>query len=270
MSRIAEKFRELHRKKEAALIAFVTAGDPTIEDTVDIAKTLEKGGADVIELGLSFSDPIADGPTIQAASQRALKAGMNTDVYFEITKKIRKNVKVPLVCLTYFNPVVKRGIGRFMKDCNESGIDGVIIPDVPVEEAKEITEKANDNGVDTIFLIAPTTTDERMKKILDSTHGFVYLVSLLGVTGARRELSETVKETLKRARKIAKRKIPLAVGFGISTPKHVREVIALGADGAIVGSAIVNLIAKNSGDREKMLREIYKFVARLKQATRTR
>lgn len=268
MSRLAAKFEELRRKREGALIAFVTAGDPTIEDTVGIAKALEKGGADIIELGLSFSDPIADGPTIQAASERALKAGMNTDVYFKIAKKVRKSVRAPLVCLTYFNPILKRDIDRFMDDCNKSGIDGVIIPDLPVEEAKGVIEKARGNDVDTIFLAAPTTTDERMKKILDSTRGFIYLVGLLGVTGARKELSKTVKEVINRARKVAKREVPLAVGFGISTPKHVREVITSGADGTIVGSAIVDIIAKNTRNKKKMLREIRAFVAQLKQATR--
>lgn len=266
MSRIAEKFEELRGRGEGALITFVTAGDPNADATQKIAKTLEDAGADMIELGLPFSDPIADGPTIQAASERALKSGMNPDIYFSTAEKIRKDVKVPLICLTYFNPVLRRGVGRFMKDCDDSGIDGVIIPDLPVEEAKEVLEKADENGVDMIFLAAPTTTEERMKKILDSTRGFVYLVSLLGVTGARRELSQTVKDVIKRARKAAKKNVPIAVGFGISTPQHVREVIAAGADGAIVGSAIVDVIAKNIDDEEKMLRNIRGFVAQLKEA----
>ena len=269
MSRITAKFEELHSRGEGALIAFVTAGDPTMSATPKIAKALEDAGADIIELGLPFSDPIADGPTIQAAAERALKSGMNTDVYFAIIKKVRKTVKAPLICLTYFNLVLKRGVSRFMKNCKESGIDGVIIPDLPVEEAKEAIEKADDNGVDTIFLAAPTTTEERMKKILDSTRGFVYLVSLLGVTGARKELSRTVEDMIKLARKTAKKNAPLAVGFGISTPEHVREVISARADGAIVGSAIVDVIAKNIGDEGKMLRDIRNFVARLKDATRT-
>jgi tryptophan synthase alpha chain len=269
VSRIAAKFEELRSKGEGALIAFVTAGDPTADATLRIAKALEDAGADMIELGLPFSDPIADGPTIQAAAERALKSGMNTDIYFAMVKKIRKTVKVPLICLTYFNLVLKRGVGRFMKDCKESGIDGVIIPDLPVEEAKEVIEKADDNGVDAIFLAAPTTTEERMKKILDSTRGFVYLVSLLGVTGARKKLSRTVGDMINLARKSAKKNVPLAVGFGISSPGHVREVIKSGADGAIVGSAIVEIIAKNMANKGKMLRSISNFVASLKEATRT-
>lgn len=267
MSRIAEKFEELRSRGEGALIAFVTAGDPTISATPKIAKALEDAGTDMIELGLPFSDPIADGPTIQAAAERALKSGMNTDVYFTVTKKVRKTVNVPLICLTYFNLVLKRGVGRFMKNCRESGIDGVIIPDLPVEEAKEVIEKADDNGVDVIFLAAPTTTEKRMKKIFDATRGFVYLVSLLGVTGARKELSRTVGDMINLAKKSAKKNAPLAVGFGISTPEHVREVIAAGADGAIVGSAIVDVIAKNIENEGKMLRGIRNFVARLKEAT---
>jgi len=264
---ITAKFEELRSRGEGALIAFVTAGDSTISATPKIAKALEDAGADMIELGLPFSDPIADGPTIQAAAERALKSGMNTDVYFAMTKKVRKTVKVPLICLTYFNLVLKRGVDRFMKNCKESGIDGVIIPDLPVEEAKEVIEKADDNGVDAIFLAAPTTTEERMKKILDATRGFVYLVSLLGVTGARKELSRTVRDTIRLAQKTLKKNVPLAVGFGISTPEHVREVIAAGADGAIVGSAIVDVIAKNIGDERKMLHDMRNFVARLKEAT---
>jgi tryptophan synthase alpha chain len=266
VSRIAEKFEELRNRGEGALIAFVTAGDPTADTTPRIAKALEDAGADMIELGLPFSDPIADGPTIQAAAERALKSGMNPDVYFAMVKKIRRSIKVPLICLTYFNPVLKRGVGRFMKDCSDSGIDGVIIPDLPVEEAKDVMKKADENDVDVIFLAAPTTTEERMKKILDSTHGFVYLVSLLGVTGARKELSRAVKDTINRARNAAKKNVPIAVGFGISSPEHVREVIAAGADGAIVGSAIVDIIAKNIGDEEKMLQDIRGFVAQLKEA----
>ena len=269
MSRIAAKFEELQGGGEGALIAFVTAGDPSIDSTPKIAKALEDAGADMVELGLPFSDPIADGPTIQAAAERALRSGMNTDVYFAAMKKIRKTVKVPLICLTYFNPLLRRGVGRFMSDCRGSGIDGVIIPDLPVEEAKEVMEEASDNGVDVILIAAPTTTEERMRKIIESTRGFLYLVSLLGVTGARKELSRTLTDTIKRAKRSAKKEIPIAVGFGISTPEHVHEVISAGADGAIVGSAIVNLIAKSSGDEGKMLSGIRGFVGQLKEATRT-
>lgn len=269
MSRIAAKFDELREGGEGALIAFVTAGDPTVGSTPKIAKALEDGGADMIELGLPFSDPIADGPTIQAASERALRSGMNTDFYFAAVKKIRKTVRVPLICLTYFNLLLRRGVGRFMMDCRVSGIDGLIIPDLPVEEAREVMEEASDNGVDVILLAAPTTTEERMRKIVRSTRGFLYLVSLLGVTGARRELPNALRGTIRRARKFTKGDVPIAVGFGISTPRQVRGAISAGAEGAIVGSAIVDLIANNSRNEGKMLYEVRRFVARLKGATRT-
>ncbi|MDI6903315.1 MAG: tryptophan synthase subunit alpha [Methanocellales archaeon] len=265
--RIADKFQELSEKGEGALIVYVTAGDPSLFLTKNIVKALEEAGADMIELGLPFSDPIADGPTIQAASERALKAGMNPDVYFKMTKEIREYTDVPLICLTYYNLVLQRGIGRFMRDCVESGINGIIIPDLPIEEAGQTLSEANKNGVDVILLIAPTSTEERMKIISSAAHGFVYLVSLLGVTGAREELSVIVKDLIGKVRRVAKRKVPIAVGFGLSSPNHVREVIRSGADGAIVGSAIVNIIAKNKGEEEKMLREIRGFVAQLKEAT---
>lgn len=267
--RIADKFQELSGKGEGALIVYVMAGDPSLYLTKKIVNALEKGGADMIELGLPFSDPIADGPTIQAASERALKAGMNPDLYFNMIRAIREHIEVPLICLTYYNLVLHRGIGRFMRDCAESGINGIIIPDLPIEEARQTISEANKNDVDFIPLIAPTSTEGRMEIISSAAHGFIYLVSLLGVTGARKELSVAVKDMVCKVRRVAnsKRKVPIAVGFGLSSPAHVRDVIRAGADGAIVGSALVNIIAQNKDEEEKMLREIREFVARLKEAT---
>ncbi|MFC1786901.1 tryptophan synthase subunit alpha [Halobacteriota archaeon] len=264
---IADNFQELSERGEGALIVYVMAGDPSLSLTKKIVRALEEGGADMIELGLPFSDPIADGPTIQASSERALKAGMNPDAYFEMIKKVRGNTDIPLICLTYYNLVLHRGIDRFMKDCVESGINGIIIPDLPVEEAKQTISEANKNDVDFIPLIAPTSTEERMKIISSAAHGFIYLVSLLGVTGARAELSVTLKDMIGKVRRAIKREVPIAVGFGLSSPQHVREAIISGAEGAIVGSAIVNIIAKNKDDEEKMLREIREFVSQLKEAT---
>ncbi|MDD2778359.1 MAG: tryptophan synthase subunit alpha, partial [Methanocellales archaeon] len=241
--RVADKFQELSEKGESALIVYVMAGDPSPSLTKNIVKALEEGGADMIELGLPFSDPIADGPTIQAASERALKAGMNPDLYFNMVRDIRENIEVPLICLTYYNLVLHRGIGRFMRDCVESGINGIIIPDLPIEGAKQTIIEANRNDVDFIPLIAPTSTEDRMRIISSAAHGFIYLVSLLGVTGAREELSVAVKDMVDKVRRSAKREVPIAVGFGLSSPGHVRDVIRAGADGAIVGSAIVNIIA---------------------------
>ncbi len=262
--RIADKFQEL--SENGALIVYVMAGDPSSYLTKKIVKALEEGGADMIELGLPFSDPIADGPTIQAASERALQAGMNPDLYFNIIKEIRGDTNIPLICLTYYNLVLQRGVGRFMRDCAESGINGIIIPDLPIEEAGQTISEANKNDVDFIPLIAPTSTEDRMKIISGAAHGFIYLVSLLGVTGARKELSVAVKDMVSKVRRFAEKEVPIAVGFGLSSPTHVRDVIQAGADGAIVGSALVDIIAQHK-EEEKMLREIRDFVSQLKDAT---
>ena len=261
--KLTEKFKELKNKKEGALIGFVTAGDPTPDDTIDIVTSLMDGGIDILELGLPFSDPIADGEVIQKASERSLNAGMNPDIFFEIAKKIEG---IPKVCLTYYNLVLNRGLEKFAKDCQVSGINGLIIPDLPIEEASPLMNACNNYNVNLIFLVAPTTTDERMKKILGVSSGFLYVVSLLGITGARKDLPATVAPLLKRIGDFSGN-IPLAVGFGISTPEHVRDVLDSGADGVIVGSAFVRIIEKNIGNKNKMLTELEEFTRGLKQAT---
>lgn len=265
MSRIEAKFKELKDKGEGALITFVTAGDPKPELTLRIVQALTKY-ADIVELGIPFSDPIADGPTIQGATDRALKAGTNPETVLEIIKQIRRTSEVPLVLLTYYNIVFKRGVDKFMRDFTAAGMDGIVIPDLPIEEAGEVLRATKKRGADLILLVAPTTTPERLKRICDASSGFLYVVSLLGVTGARKRLSGFVKPLLADVRNISR--VPIAVGFGISKPGHIREVIEAGADGAIVGSAFVNLIAKNLGDRQKMLREIEQLGKTLKAATR--
>ena len=262
--KLKEKFSELRKRDEGALIGFVTAGDPTPELTVDIVNSLIRGGIDIIELGLPFSDPIADGVIIQKASERSLSEGMNPDLYFEIAKKIEG---IPKVCLTYYNLVLQRGLENFVRDCLRSGIDGLIVPDLPIEEATPLLNACDKYNVNLIFLVAPTTTEERLKKILHVSKGFLYVVSLLGVTGAREKLSESVKPLLSRIRKSSSQ-IPLAVGFGISKPEHIREVLMAGADGAIVGSAFVRIIEKNLDDKERMLSELEEFTRELKEATR--
>jgi tryptophan synthase alpha chain len=235
--KIREKFAQLEEKKEKALIAYVCAGDPTAEATKDIVSALVRGGADIVELGLPFSDPVADGPTIQAASQRALDAGMNPDRYFELIASI--NAGVPLVCMTYYNLIYKRGLERFASDCALSGISGIIVPDLPAEESDGLQTACRRHDVDLIFLVTPVTNEARMEKILDKTSGFVYIVSRLGVTGARADVARSTKEILSRVHT----DVPRAVGFGISGREQAREVIAAGADAVIVGSAFVNIIA---------------------------
>lgn len=262
MSKIQDKFTELG--DEGGFISFIVAGDPTPARTVDIARTIIDAGADILELGVPFSDPIADGPTIQQADERALKAGTNPDAVFHIVREIRKFSDIPLVFLTYYNIVQKRGMQKFYKKAADSGVDGILIVDMPIEESEEALKTAKTYDIDQIFLVAPTTSDARLKRILEHASGFIYLVSLLGVTGAREKILDTTLELIKRVR--AKTELPIAVGFGISAPEHVKAVIEAGADAAIVGSAIVNIIQKNLDDGERMMEEMREYVKRMKRA----
>jgi tryptophan synthase alpha chain len=265
LSRISAKFKNLNKKGEGALIAFVTAGDPKPELTPKIVETLAKH-TDIIELGIPFSDPIADGPTIQMASDRALKSGTTPETVREIIKNVRKINDVPLVVMTYYNIVFKRGVDEFVKSYAAAGMDGIIVPDLPVEEAGELLKATRRHGVDLILMVAPTTTTERLKLICGTSSGFLYLVSLLGVTGARENLSDSVGVLISNVRKVSR--VPIAVGFGISSPEHVAKIIKSGASGAIVGSAFVNLIAKHQKNERRMLKELDEFGKSLKAATK--
>jgi tryptophan synthase alpha chain len=244
--KISEKFGELRERKEGALICYVMAGDPSAEATGEIVKALADGGADIIELGFPFSDPVADGPTIQAAGQRALAVGMDTQRYFELVKALE--VRVPLVCMTYYNPVFRYGVEKFVERAADAGISGLIIPDIPVEEAADLKNSCEKHGLDLIFLVAPTTTGKRVRKILESSSGFLYLVSRLGVTGTREDVSSSTKELLSRV----ETGLPKAVGFGISTGKQAAEVRNAGADAVIVGSAFVRIIEDGTEVNEKL------------------
>ncbi len=242
------------------LIVYICAGDPNPESTPDLVKRLVRAGADIVELGLPHSDPIADGPTIQAAAQRAIAAGMNTDIYFRVAAEA--DVNVPKVFMGYYNMVYARGLERFAEDCSRSGISGMIVPDLPPEEAGPLKEACMRFGVDLIFLAAPNTPRERLNMIGGQTSGFLYLVARTGVTGARSDILEDTRGLIARA----PGGIPKAVGFGISTPEQAAEVIRAGADAAIVGSACVDLIAKGEIERlERLVREMkaaVKFAAR--------
>lgn len=244
--KISEKFGELRGRKEGALICYVMAGDPSAEATGQIVKALANGGADIIELGFPFSDPVADGPTIQVAGQRALAAGMDIQRYFELVRGL--DVQIPLVCMTYYNPVFKYGVEKFVEGASKAGIGGLIIPDIPVEEAVDLKSSCDQHGLDLIFLVAPTTTDERIRKILQRGSGFLYLVSRLGVTGTREDVSSSTKDLLFRV----ETKLPKAVGFGISTGRQAKEVITAGADAVIVGSAFVRIIEEGKDVNEKL------------------
>jgi len=261
------KFKELTKRGEKALIGFITAGYPTAEDTPKIADALIKGGVDILELGLPFSDPIADGVTIQRASEMSLRAGMDTDIYFNLATGIKG---VDKVCLTYYNLVLQRGLEQFVSDCESAGIGGMVLPDLPVEESKPLLNICEGYETDLIFIIAPTTTAKRMTKILDAAAGFIYVVSLLGVTGARDKISDAIQPLIGtiRDQEISMGKaVPLAVGFGISKREHVRTVCEF-ADGAIVGSAIIKLIEQELDSKEQMLIKIEEFASSLKAGTK--
>jgi len=268
---IEGKFKELKERNEKSLIGFVTAGYPSAEDTSKIALAMVKGGVDILELGLPFSDPIADGVTIQRASESSLRTGMNTDLYFDVAAGIKG---VEKVCLTYYNLVLQRGLEQFVSDCESAGITGLIIPDLPVEESKPLLNECEGYKTDLIFIIAPTTTEKRMVKILEVASGFIYVVSLLGVTGERERLSDAIRPLIGRIKEIElsmDRLVPLAVGFGISKPEHVRAVCEV-ADGAIVGSAFIRIIEQKADlelkDQKSMLTEIEAFTKSLKRATK--
>ncbi len=267
MSRIAATFADLRNRGQGGLVAYVTAGDPRPSCTPGIVESIARGGADIIEIGVPFSDPIADGPTIQAATVRALKAGTTPKKVLRISEEIRERTDIPLVVLTYYNPVFRMGLGNFFESAYASGIDGVIVPDLPIEEASEYRKFAEANQLDTIFLAAPSTSTVRLGKIVTYTKGFLYLVSVFGVTGAREKLQDLTIELIRKTLPVTDGKVPLAVGFGISKPEHVRAIIRNGADAAIVGSGFVGIIERKGGDEERMLQDVREYANQLKAAT---
>ena len=269
MNAINEAFQKAKVHRNGALIGYIMAGDPKPELTAKIADALIKGGVDILELGLPFSDPIADGPTIQAASVRALAAGTTPVKVLKIAKEIRQSHDVPVVIMTYYNPVFRMGLERFFRLAKECLVDGVIIPDLPLEEAGDYKKAASKFGVDTIFLAAPSTSNERLERIVECSSGFLYLVSHFGVTGAQAAVEDSTIQLVKRVLPFTSGKIPLAVGFGVSKPEHVVRIMAAGADGVIVGSAFINIIQKRQSNMNAMLKELQATASELKKATKT-
>ncbi len=268
MNTIRQVFQKNKAQGNACLIGYITAGNPTPELTVKIADALLEGGVDILELGLPFSDPIADGPTIQDASLRALNAGTTPMKVLEIAKEIKSMHDVPVVVMTYFNPVFRLGLHRFLGAAKAHGVDGFIVPDLPVEEADDYRQAAKGKGLDAIFLAAPSTSKERLTRIVEASSGFLYLVSRFGVTGAESKLADSTIQLIKRVQPFTAGKVSLAVGFGISQPEHVQRVVDAGADAAIVGSAFINIVQKNSGNIDVMLKELGVAAKALKAATR--
>jgi len=267
MKEMARTFSRLRTRGEGGLIAYVTAGDPEPEHTPRIVKTLVNGGADIVELGIPFSDPIADGPTIQAATVRALKAGTTSRKVLKICEEIKEENSVPIVILTYYNPIFRMGLECFFETAKACGVDGLIVPDLPIEEASEYKKFAEAYEVDTVFLAAPSTSTQRLRRIVEYTSGFLYLVSVFGVTGAREKVKGLTIGLVRKTLPITYERVPLAVGFGISKPEHVKVITQNGADAAIVGSGFVSIIENNQTREEEMLEELKEYASRLKAAT---
>jgi len=238
-TRIAQRFAELRASGELGIIAYITAGDPLLDATLKFVLALAEGGADVIELGVPFSDPLADGPTIQRASERALKSGTTLAGVIDLVRRIRQSSRVPLVLFSYYNPILQMGLEKFARAASEAGADGVLATDLTPEESAEYRRILAAHHLDTIFLGAPTSTDERLAKIAAVSTGFLYLISRTGVTGAKDALPDDLPALVRRARAVTQ--LPIAVGFGISLPGHVSVLGGL-ADAAVVGSALVSEI----------------------------
>jgi tryptophan synthase alpha chain len=257
MSQISDAFKPGHK----ALIAYITAGYPDIGATPAIARALAGSGSDIIELGIPFSDPLADGATIQKTSYQALQKGTTPQACLKVAAEIRQTVSIPLVFMTYYNPVLSYGLEPFCRSCTEAGINGLIVPDLPPEEGAELEKMAHRHGLDLIYLLAPTSTEERVAAVAGHSRGFIYLVSLTGVTGARDRLPPELEDFVRGVREKASQ--PLAVGFGVSTPAQARRVASV-ADGVIVGSRLMQLI-----DEDPSLGSLKEFVRELRRTLDT-
>lgn len=260
MGRISEAFERIRRARRTGLVTYLTAGDPTLERTRDLLQALQRAGADVIELGVPFSDPLADGPVIQRATERALAGGTTLSSVLELVGSVRGELEVPLVVFTYVNPIARMGFEAFAERAAAAGVDGVLALDVPVEEAGELRACLVGRGLDPIFLLSPTTTTERIRAAAALGRGFLYGISRLGVTGARDALAESASELARRVRR--ETDLPLALGFGVSHPDHVRAIGEV-ADAAVVGSGLVQVIAE-AGDSSSLVPAVENYVRWLK------
>jgi tryptophan synthase alpha chain len=262
--RIAERFAKLSAAGELGIVAYITAGDPSLEASEKIVLAAAEAGADIIELGVPFSDPVADGPVIQRASDRALRGGATLAGVLDLVTRLRRRTQVPLVLFSYFNPILQMGIEKFASAAAEAGADGVLVTDLTPEEAGEYREELQKRNLDTIFLAAPTSTDARLTKISEATTGFLYLVSRTGVTGTRDALPAELPALVRRARKFTK--LPIAIGFGISLPTHVTVLGGI-ADAAVVGSALMAAVER-AGDGDAAAKAVAELVRGLKSAAR--
>ncbi|MGD1070349.1 MAG: tryptophan synthase subunit alpha [Bryobacteraceae bacterium] len=259
MTRITRLFETLQRENRCGIIAYLTAGDPTPEATPALVAALERGGADLIELGVPFSDPIADGPVIQQAGERALRAGTTLSKVLKIAAEIRKTSEIPLLLFTYLNPALRYGFERLARDAKAAGIDGCLLTDVSVEEARDYVKTMRAADLDTVFLAAPTSTDARLRLVAEYSSGFIYLVSRTGITGEQKTVSESAMPLIERMR--AHTDLPLAMGFGISKPEHVAE-LASKVEAVVIGSAIVRQIERDSSKLEAFMRDLKRPITR--------
>ena len=264
MGRIERKFRDLKKREEKALVAYLTAGDPNLDKTKEIILGLDAAGVDILEIGVPFSDPTADGPIIQAASRRALKNGSTLSNILDMTKSVRKFSDIPIVLFGYYNPILIYGNERFAKRATASGVDGILVVDLPPEESSELRKYTDRSEIDFISLIAPTSADDRIRKISQNARGFLYYISITGITGTAKPQVSDIKREMKRIRSITT--LPVVVGFGISTRKQAGE-IAPYADGIVIGSAFVRLIDENS-DKNNMVNIISDYAKSIKEAIR--
>ncbi len=262
MNAVDDRFKHLQQKSECALIPFVTAGDPDLETTAKALEVLAQNGADLIELGVPYSDPLADGPTIQAAATRALQRGVGLEDVLEIVKTVGKKIDLPIILFTYYNPIYYRGIESFLKQIKEAGVSGLVVPDLPLEEADILLKSAQEIGIEVTLLVAPTSSQERIDAIAAQSQGFIYLVSVTGVTGVRSEMATRVEDLLSSLRNATDK--PIGVGFGISGAEQAKQVKDWGADAVIVGSAFVKRLA--TGTPEEGLKAIGEFCHQLKEA----
>ncbi len=237
MTSISHCFESLRNRSQCALIPFVTAGDPDLETTAEALRVFDRNGADLIELGVPYSDPLADGPVIQAAATRALQKGTRLEQVLEMVQAVSPNLQAPLILFTYYNPILNRGIKKFLQQIASAGVRGLVVPDLPLEEATDLIQSAAALGIEVILLVAPTSSKERIEAIAHSSQGFIYLVSVTGVTGMRSQLQVRVKDLLTQMRSVTDK--PIGIGFGISKPEQARQAMDWGADAVIVGSAFV-------------------------------
>ncbi len=264
MKTYSEVFSGLRNQKRAAMIPFFVIGDPDFDISLAAVQTAIDAGADVLELGIPFSDPIADGPTIQRADIRAMNAGMNVGRALEFIRKVKAYRDIPIGLLMYYNLVSRYGTPRFFSDFHQAGVNSVLIADLSIDDADEIVGPAASAGLDTVFMVTPNTAAERIGLIASRTTGFIYTVSILGVTGSRESLSDSVEGLVGRLKQLTD--VPVCVGFGISKPEHAAAVAEAGADGVIIGSKIVGLVENNLNDQEKMLADISAFLTEVKAA----